>query len=75
MGDGDISNGFRQRLDQNLNSFESALIKTLEVFNQRQNHFTNSMQSSLDQVEYLRSDEFVNFHQRFKSEAMSQVCF
>lgn len=74
MGDGDISNSFRERLDQNLNGFQAALMKTLEIFNQRQNHFTNSMQSSLDQVEYLRPDEFVNFHQRFKSEAMSQVC-
>ncbi|XP_055323105.1 atlastin-like [Sitodiplosis mosellana] len=72
MGDGDISNSFRGRLDQNLNNFQSALIGTLEIFNQRQNHFTNSMQSSLDRVEYFRSDEFVNLHQRVKNEAMSQ---
>lgn len=51
-----------------------ALSKTLEIFNERLNHYINSMQSSLDQVEFYRQDDFVKLHQRVKSEAISQVC-
>lgn len=74
MGDDDISNGSRGRLAQNLDNFNVALSKTLEIFNEHLNHYTNLMQSSLDQVEYYRQDDFVKLHQRIKSEAISQVC-
>lgn len=74
MGEADISNSFRERLSQNLDNFNVALSKTLEIFNERLNHYTNSMQSSLDQVEYYQQDDFVKLHQRVKSEAISQVC-
>lgn len=74
MGDADISNSFREKLDHNLKNFNTALLEMLEKFNERQNHYTNSMQSSLDHVEYFRPDDFIGIHQRVKNEAMSQVC-
>lgn len=73
MGDYDISNSFREKLANNLNNFRSALLQALETFNERQNQFTNSMQSSLDQVRYFRQDDFVSLYQRVKNEAMAQV--
>lgn len=73
LGDEDISKSFREKLTQNLENFHSGLSKTLDRFNERQNHYINSMQSSLDQVEYLRQDDFMKHHQRVKNEALSQV--
>lgn len=73
MGDAVISNSFREKLSQNLSSFESSLLKALETLNHRQNQFANLMQNSLDQVDYFQSDDFANLHRRVKNEAMSQV--
>lgn len=73
MGDADISNGVREKLTNNLNIFRSALLQALETFNDRQNNFKNSMQTSLDHVEYFRQDDFVSLHRRLKKESMAQV--
>lgn len=74
MGDAEISNGFRIKLTKNLDNHHSALSNTLQTFNERQNHYTNSMQAPLDQVEFYRQDEFIKLHQRVKNEALAQVC-
>ncbi len=69
-----MSKSYREKLDRNLNSFHTALVGMLEKFNERLNHYINSMQSALDQVEYFQPYEFFDLHQRVKNEAKSQVC-
>lgn len=73
MGDDGIYKGAYEKLTQNMDNFHSALTKTFEIYSDCQNHYRNSMQTSLDRVEYFDQGEFMNLHQNTKNEAISQV--
>ncbi|XP_031631878.1 atlastin-like [Contarinia nasturtii] len=72
LGNADIAVSFREKLLRDLENFESDLFKTLEAFKQSQNHYSSSMQRSLDQVEYLEHGNLWQQHQRVKNEANAQ---
>lgn len=73
MGNAEISSSCREKLTHSLDNFHSILSRTIETNIGCETHYSNSMQTSLDQVEYFRQDDFVNLHQRVKSEAVAQV--
>jgi len=72
MGDDEISNGSRAKLELDLNNFQSGMSQTLDAFNHWSNHYNNRMQESLNGVEYFSAGDFSSFHQNLKNEAVSQ---
>lgn len=73
MGDDDISKEARDKLTKNMDTLHSALTKTFEIYDDCQNHYRNSMQMSLDRVEFYQQGDFIILHQNTKNEAISQV--
>lgn len=73
MGGDEVHKGAYDKLIQNVDNFHLALTKTFELYGDSQNHYRNSMQNSLDRVEYFHQGEFTNLHQNTKNQAISQV--
>lgn len=73
MAEDEISNAFREKLEQDLNSYQTTTSQTLESFNHWSHHYSNQMQASLDAVDYMRLSDFSNRHQNLRNEAISQV--
>lgn len=74
MGDGDISNGFRENLDHELNEFHTVLIKITELYSECRDFYTNSMQESLNQAEiYFNEIDLIKLHQGTKQTAIDKV--
>lgn len=73
MGDNEVYEGAYEKLTQNIDNFHLALSKTLDVYSNCANHYRNSMQSSLDRVDYFDQGDFMKLHQNAKNEAISQV--
>lgn len=74
MGNDEVYKGTYEKLLKNMDIFHLALSKTIEIFSDSENHYRNSMQISLDQVEYFNQADFMKLHQKLKSEAIAQVC-
>lgn len=74
MGDGDISNGFRENLDHELHEFYTVLIKLAELYSECRDFYTNSMQESLNQAEiYFNEIDLIKLHQGTKQTAIDKV--
>lgn len=73
MGDDEISNGLRAKLEQDLNNYQSILNQILDSFNHSPNEYSRRMQESLNGVEYFGLNEFMGLHQNIRNEAISQV--
>lgn len=73
MGDDEISNEFRGKLEQDLNNYQSVLSQTLDSFNHCPNDYSRRMQESLNGVEYFSLSEFMSFHQNIRNEAIAKV--
>lgn len=69
----DISDDFRDNLKQELNNLQSTLSITMQIYALCASNYNNSMQKSLDEVEYYRPDEFMNRHEHVKNQSMTQV--
>lgn len=74
MKDDEIYEITYKKLTQNLDNFEVTFSKTLDTYFDCQNHYSNSMQKALDQVEYFNQGDFMKQHQNLKNDAISQVC-
>lgn len=74
MGDDEISNTFRTKLEQKLNEFQSVMTQTLESFSRNSQHYSDKMQSTLNGVNYFSATDLINHHQGARNEAISQVC-
>lgn len=74
MGDDEIYKHVYEKLTQNMDKFDLTLSKTLEAYIDCQNRYKNSMQNSLDQIEYFNQGDLVKLHQNLKNEAISEVC-
>lgn len=74
MGDDEISNGSRAKLEQDLNNYQSVLSQTLDSFNHCRNEYSRRMQESLNGVEYFSLNEFMTAHQNIRNEVIAQVC-
>lgn len=74
MGDDEICNGAYEKLIQNIDNFHLALARTLEQYNDCQSNYRNSMQDSLDQIEYFSEGDFIKLHHNTKNREISQVC-
>lgn len=73
MGDDEICKGAHDKLAQNIDNFHLTLSKTLEMYNECESHYENSMQSALDRVEYFHQSDLMKLHQNTKNTAISQV--
>lgn len=74
MGEDAISNVFRDKLEQDLNGYQTTMSQTLDSFNQWMNHYSHRMQESLNGVQYFALNDFTNVNQNIRNEAISQVC-
>lgn len=73
MGDDEISNEKRSKLEQDLNNYLSIMDQTLNSFSHCPNHYSHRMQESLNGVEYFSLGDFMSLHLNVKNEAISQV--
>lgn len=73
MGDEAISNGFRAKLEQDLNEYQSLMSITLEAYHLCVQHYADKMQASLNEIEFYSPLEFTKLHQNMKSRAFLQV--
>lgn len=73
LGESEISDGFRNKLKEDLDNFQVKLSKTMQTYALCLSNYTNSMQSSLDAVDYHRQEEIIKLHQNTKSQSMTQV--
>ncbi|XP_055309313.1 atlastin-like [Sitodiplosis mosellana] len=73
MGDGDISNGFRGKLTQNLDGIQSSIIKASESYHECLNHYTDASQRSLASIDtFFNQNDLIKAHQNAKKEAKDQ---
>lgn len=74
MGDDEISSGFREALELNLNEFQSNLTSTSRACDQYLDEFSKSMQKSIDENSaYYESDEFNRLFEGKKNHYINQV--
>lgn len=73
MGEDEISNAFRGKLEQDLNNFQITLCQVLDSINQWSNHYSHRMQESLNGVGYRSPDDLMGLHQTVRDEVVSQV--
>lgn len=75
MGDDEISNSFRVKLEETLKKFQTIMSQTLDTFDHSTKHYNNKMQTSIDGVAYLSDGDFSNLHQNARNEAVAQVAY
>lgn len=74
MGDDEISSGFLETLELNLNEFQSNLTSTSRVWDKYLDEFGESMQKSIDENSaYYESDEFSRLFEGKKNRYINQV--
>lgn len=74
MGDDEISSGFQETLELNLNEFQSNLTNTSRALDQYLNEFSESMQKSIDENSaYFEPDEFSRLFEEKKNHYINQV--
>lgn len=73
MGEDQISNRFRAKLEQDLNNYQMGMSQTLDSFNHWSNHYSHRMQDSLNGVEYFSENDFVRLRDSVRNEAISKV--
>lgn len=74
MGEDAISHVFREKLEQDMNGYQTTMSQTLDSFNRAMHHYDQRMLESLNGVQYFPLNDFVNVQQNIRNEATSQVC-
>lgn len=76
MGADEISNGFREKLVQNVDEIQSALIKATESYHECLNYYSDATQKLLASIDtYLNQNDLMKAHQNAKQKTKDQVCF
>lgn len=74
MGDDEISSGFREALESNLDEFHSDLTNKSRFWDQHLQDYNKSMQQSIDATStYHEAQDFKNLHEQIKNRCMNQV--
>lgn len=75
MGDGEISETARDKLEHELDIFHTDLRNTAKYWNKSLEEYNESMQKSINATPtYYRAYEFKNLHEQIKNRCMNQVC-
>lgn len=74
MGGIEITNNFREELQQNIENFEASVQTMLTLYNESVAFYANLMQNMLNQVQhYATQNKLIELHQYSKAEALKQV--
>lgn len=73
MGDDEDNKKFIEKLTQNIDEFYLILLKTLELYNDCEKHYSNSMRNSFDNVKYYDQGDLMKLHRNIKNEVNLQV--
>lgn len=73
MGDDQLSSEFREKLQQDLDSIQSALVTVSESFNECLNYYSEILHKSTDGDLYQSQNDLIKLHQNTKNEARAQV--
>lgn len=74
MGDDVISDGARQKLQQDLNDLRSLLDKMWEFHEESLNAYAESMRKSIDHItNYYNETELMQLHQTTRNTSIEQV--
>lgn len=74
MGDEDLSNDYRAKLERDFNDFESKFTETIELYSKILSNYNGTMNSLINKNEYLSPSDFVDAHENAMAEAVKQVC-
>lgn len=74
MGGSEISNSFREELQQSMNNFEASVETMMTAYKESVAFYSNLMQTMLKQAQnYAKQSELNELHQYYKTEAFKQV--
>lgn len=73
MGDDEVARNGRGKLDQRLNKLQTETIQALDFFNHSTKFYNDERQTSLNEVEYFNSEEFLRNHIKIRNKAILQV--
>lgn len=73
MGDDEVSNEFREKLQQDLEGIQSALVTILESYNECLKYYSATLQKSIEGDSYQSQNDLIKLHQNTKNEARNQV--
>lgn len=68
-----MANGFRGKLERDLNEFQLSLGITMEEYHLCLQRYNEKMQASLDAADYFSTFDLAKLHQNVKNEVISQV--
>lgn len=74
MGDEELSNDYRAKLERDFNDTESRLIGTIELYNKILLNYNETMNYLINRNEYLSPSDLQDGHQNAKAETVKQVC-
>lgn len=72
MGNDEISKKCQEKLQQNLNEFGAISYRVLDSYTRNLQLYIDSMQKSLNQIDYFREVDFIRLHQNTKNQAIAQ---
>lgn len=74
MGDVEITESFREKLEHDLNHLQVALAKVFESYHDCLDHYTNLLQKSIQDIDsYFSPNDLIKLHLNTKNEAKTQV--
>lgn len=75
MGDDEISDEFKEKLEQNLDDFHSYLIEMLRFYHASLRSYSQSMENALGNVEsYFKPNDLLELQQKTKNSTLAKVC-
>lgn len=75
MGDDEISDEFKNKLEQNLDDFHSHLIEMLRFYHASLRSYSQSMENALRNVEsYFKPNDLLELYQKTKNSTLTKVC-
>lgn len=72
MGDDELSNGFRDKLQQDLDGIQSALATITDSYNECLKYYSDTLHR-LTEGPYESPNDLIQLHQNTKNEARAQV--